>query len=46
MRLFVRTTRSLRLSEEGERYLPHAQVAIEAIFTGDQACEPRGGERK
>jgi len=37
VRLFVRTTRSLRLSEEGERYLPHAQTAIEAIFTGDQA---------
>lgn len=37
VRLFVRSTRSLRLSEDGERYLPHARAALEAIAAGEQA---------
>lgn len=37
MRLFVRSTRSLRLSEDGERYLPHARAALAAITDGQQA---------
>ncbi|WP_232823670.1 LysR family transcriptional regulator [Dyella sp. C9] len=37
VRLFVRSTRSLRLSEDGERYLPHARAALEAITDGEQA---------
>lgn len=37
VRLFVRSTRSLRLSEDGERYLPHARAALAAIADGQQA---------
>lgn len=32
--LFVRSTRSLRLSAEGQRYLPHARQALEALDEG------------
>lgn len=37
VRLFVRSTRSLRLSEDGERYLPHARTALAALRDGRQA---------
>ena len=37
VRLFVRSTRSLRLSEDGERYLPHARAALAAMADGQQA---------
>jgi len=37
VRLFVRSTRSLRLSEDGERYLPHARAVLAAIADGQQA---------
>jgi DNA-binding transcriptional LysR family regulator len=33
-RLILRTTRSLRLSAEGERYLPHARAALDALSAG------------
>lgn len=36
-RLFVRNTRHLRLSEAGERYLPHASAALEAMAQGQRA---------
>ena len=36
-RLFTRSTRSMQLSEAGERYLPHARVMIEALEQGEQA---------
>lgn len=35
-RLFVRTTRSLRLSDDGERYLPYAHAALRALDSGNQ----------
>lgn len=36
-RLFDRSTRSMHLSEEGERYLPHARAMLEAQRGGQQA---------
>jgi len=39
MRLFERTTRRLRLSEAGERYLPHARAAFHALRDAEQALE-------
>jgi DNA-binding transcriptional LysR family regulator len=34
LRLFVRTTRSLRLTDEGEQYLPHAREALRQLKEG------------
>jgi DNA-binding transcriptional LysR family regulator len=34
IRLFARSTRSLRLTEEGKRYLPYAQEALQALRDG------------
>src|SRR5690606_17651623 len=34
IRLFARSTRSLRLTEEGKRYLPFAQDALQALREG------------
>lgn len=34
IRLFARSTRSLRLTDEGERYLPYAQDALETLEDG------------
>ena len=36
-RLFVRSTRRLRLSDDGERYLPHARQALDALDAGEVA---------
>jgi DNA-binding transcriptional LysR family regulator len=36
-RLFTRSTRSMQLSEAGERYLPHARAMIGALEQGRQA---------
>jgi DNA-binding transcriptional LysR family regulator len=36
-RLFVRSTRSMQLSTEGERYLPHARAMFEAQSQGQRA---------
>jgi DNA-binding transcriptional LysR family regulator len=35
--LLVRSTRSLRLTADGERYLAHARVALDALQAGAQA---------
>jgi len=36
-RLFTRSTRSMQLSEAGERYLPHARIMVGAREQGEQA---------
>lgn len=36
-RLFVRSTRSLRLSEDGERYLPYARAVLQSLNDGERA---------
>lgn len=36
IRLFARSTRSLRLTEEGKRYLPFAQDALQALRDGHE----------
>lgn len=36
VRLFNRSTRSMQLSEEGERYLPHARAMLDALNQGRQ----------
>ncbi|MBV8124109.1 MAG: LysR family transcriptional regulator [Burkholderiaceae bacterium] len=42
LRLFARSTRSLRLTPEGERYLPFAQTALDALREGrEQLLEDR-----
>lgn len=38
-RLFERTTRRLRLSEAGERYLPHARDAVQALSLGESTLD-------
>ncbi|MET0288991.1 MAG: LysR family transcriptional regulator [Pseudoxanthomonas sp.] len=43
VRLFVRSTRSMQLSEDGERYLPHARVMLEAVTQGEQALAQARG---
>jgi DNA-binding transcriptional LysR family regulator len=44
VRLFVRSTRSLRLSEDGERYLPHARASLAAVDSGQQVLALGRGE--
>ncbi|MDF0732120.1 LysR family transcriptional regulator [Pseudomonas entomophila] len=39
IRLLVRSTRRLRLSDDGERYLPHARQALAALGEGEMALE-------
>eukprot|EP01035_Chromulina_nebulosa_P047638 gene47638-64597_t len=50
LRLFARTTRSLRLTDEGERYLVHAREALRLLKEGHdtlmQAKEVSGGTLK
>jgi DNA-binding transcriptional LysR family regulator len=36
-RLFTRSTRSMQLSEEGERYVPHARAMLAALKQGEHA---------
>ncbi|WP_188704556.1 LysR family transcriptional regulator [Silvimonas iriomotensis] len=36
-RLFIRSTRSLRLTSDGERYLAHARQALDALASGQEA---------
>ncbi|HEY8026291.1 MAG TPA: LysR family transcriptional regulator [Burkholderiaceae bacterium] len=38
-RLFVRTTRSLRLTPDGERYLDHARAVLLAVQAGKEAID-------
>lgn len=43
VRLFVRSTRSMRLSDDGERYLPHARAMLDSLDSGSRAlAEGRG----
>ncbi len=44
VRLFLRSTRSMRLSEDGERYLPHARAVVEAVAGGKLALAEARGE--
>jgi DNA-binding transcriptional LysR family regulator len=43
-RLFVRSTRSMRLSDDGERYLPHARAMLASLAGGSQALAESRGE--
>jgi DNA-binding transcriptional LysR family regulator len=37
VRLFLRSTRSMQLSEDGQRYLPHARATLQAVTSGKLA---------
>lgn len=39
VRLFVRSTRRLRVSDDGERYLPHAEAALNALTNGETVLD-------
>lgn len=41
-RLFVRSTRSLRLTPDGERFLQHCRVALQAIRDGEETLRGDG----
>ncbi|SET48802.1 LysR family transcriptional regulator [Stigmatella erecta] len=43
VRLFVRSTRSLRLTDEGERYLSHARLALKALEDGRMTVARKKG---
>jgi len=45
-RLFQRSTRRLRLSEAGERYLPHARAALQALGTGEATLAADAAEER
>ena len=42
IRLLARSTRSMRLTEEGRRYLDSVRVALEALSEGEQAIKQQG----
>ncbi|WP_232293465.1 LysR family transcriptional regulator [Stigmatella aurantiaca] len=44
VRLFIRSTRSLRLTDEGERYLVHARLALRALEDGRMTVARRKGD--
>jgi DNA-binding transcriptional LysR family regulator len=44
VRLFARSTRSIRLTGEGERYLPFAQEALDALHAGHEHMRGEQGE--
>ena len=44
VRLFVRSTRSLRLTLEGERFLGHAREALRSLDEGTQALQGEGAQ--
>jgi len=46
VRLFTRSTRSMQLSEDGERYLPHARAMLDAQHQGQQALAREGSALK
>jgi DNA-binding transcriptional LysR family regulator len=41
IRLFARSTRSLRLTVEGEQYLPYAQAALDTLREGNERLRPQ-----
>ena len=43
-RLFVRSTRSLRLTPDGERFLQHCRLALQALSDGEQALRGDGSQ--
>lgn len=44
VRLFIRSTRSMRLSDDGERYLPHARAMLDSLAGGARALADSRGE--
>ncbi|WP_019937637.1 LysR family transcriptional regulator [Bordetella sp. FB-8] len=44
VRLFARSTRSLRLTGEGERYLPYAEEVLSTLQAGQDRLHGNGGE--
>lgn len=44
IRLFARSTRHLRLTQEGERWLPYAVSVLETLEAGLQQLKPAGDE--
>lgn len=42
VRLFTRSTRSMQLSEDGERYVPHARAMLDAQLRGQRALARDG----
>lgn len=44
LRLFARSTRSLRLTAEGERYLPHARAALDSLRAGQDELRGEDAE--
>jgi len=44
VRLFLRSTRSMKLSEDGQRYLPHARATLQAVASGKLALAEAPGE--
>src|SRR4051812_27483021 len=44
IRLFARSTRSLRLTAEGERYLPYAQTVLDALRDGHEQLRDERSE--
>ncbi|GAA6167141.1 LysR family transcriptional regulator [Sessilibacter corallicola] len=42
--LFIRSTRHLRITEEGERYLVHARNALESLRLGQESMQSLKGE--
>jgi len=44
IRLFARSTRSLRLTAEGEQYLPYAQQVLDTLEEGQQRLHPQKTE--
>ena len=44
LRLFARSTRSLRLTAEGEQYLPYARTALETLHEGGERLRQDNGE--
>lgn len=45
-RLFVRTTRTIRMTKEGATYLPYAHEMLEVISAGRQSLDNQSGELK
>lgn len=44
IRLFARSTRSLRLTPQGEEYLPCARQVLDTLREGQERLRPRGAE--